>query len=51
MDGDWFKPTTPLILGHEGVGQVVAIGEHTIDPDVNIGDRVGLKFFGNACMR
>jgi alcohol dehydrogenase, propanol-preferring len=52
MDGDWaMKTETPRILGHEGVGRVVAIGEHTVDSDVKIGDRVGLKWHGNACMR
>jgi propanol-preferring alcohol dehydrogenase len=36
------KPEFPLIRGHEGVGHIVAIGEHS---DMSkIGDRVGVKW-------
>ncbi|ESK88734.1 mannitol-1-phosphate dehydrogenase [Moniliophthora roreri MCA 2997] len=41
----------PLVGGHEGVGRVVAIGEHTVGSNVKLGDRVGLKWFGNACLK
>jgi len=52
MDGDWItQATPPIVLGHEGVGHIVAIGEHTVDSDVKIGDRVGLKWFGKACLK
>jgi propanol-preferring alcohol dehydrogenase len=43
--GDWPVPTKDsLIGGHEGVGEVVAIGNDTIDSSVKIGDRVGVKW-------
>ncbi|KAF9266013.1 GroES-like protein [Marasmius fiardii PR-910] len=44
----------PLVGGHEAIGRVVAIGEGTqsVGADlVKVGDRVGLKWFGNACLR
>ncbi|KAF5348346.1 hypothetical protein D9758_010940 [Tetrapyrgos nigripes] len=61
-DGGWGAPIPiPIVGGHEGVGRVVAIGG---SPDasyayrgeeegirVKIGDRVGLKWFANACLR
>jgi len=48
--GDWgFAPKVPLIGGHEGVGVVVAIGEHTHNPAVKVGDRVGLKWLAGVC--
>jgi propanol-preferring alcohol dehydrogenase len=40
----------PLIGGHEGVGHVVAIGEHN-DSAIKIGDRVGVKWIGAVCMK
>ncbi len=50
--GDWgLIPKVPLIGGHEGVGVVVAIGEHTQDPAVKVGDRVGLKWLAGVCER
>ncbi|KAJ3555604.1 hypothetical protein NP233_g12169 [Leucocoprinus birnbaumii] len=49
-DADWGMPgIMPLIGGHEGVGVVVAIGEHTVSPAVQIGDRVGLKYIASIC--
>jgi len=43
--GDWPIPAKiPLIGGHEGVGDIVAIGENTVDSPVKIGDRVGIKW-------
>ncbi|KAL5512791.1 hypothetical protein ACEPAG_3057 [Sanghuangporus baumii] len=39
----------PLIGGHEGVGSVVAIGEHTLNSPVKVGDRVGITFLANTC--
>lgn len=49
---DWSrKPIIPLVGGHEGVGYVVAIGEHSPDGPVKIGDRVGIKWIGNVCLR
>ncbi|KLO13334.1 mannitol-1-phosphate dehydrogenase [Schizopora paradoxa] len=49
--GDWpAKPNNPLIGGHEGVGIVVAIGEHSERPPVKVGDRVGIKWLANSCL-
>ncbi|KAF7794778.1 hypothetical protein EIP86_005916 [Pleurotus ostreatoroseus] len=48
--GDWPVPAkTPLIGGHEGVGIIVAIGEHTARSPVKVGDRVGIKWLADAC--
>ena len=46
--GDWpVKPKMPLIPGHEGVGEVVAVGPG--DSPVAPGDRVALPWLGHAC--
>ncbi|TCD70709.1 alcohol dehydrogenase [Steccherinum ochraceum] len=48
---DWPVPAkTPLVGGHEGVGIVVAIGEHTQDSPVKLGDRVGIKWLAYSCL-
>ena len=48
--GDWKnKSKLPLIGGHEGIGRVVAIGEHSGGTAVKVGDRVGIKWIGNVC--
>ncbi|CAL1699240.1 unnamed protein product [Somion occarium] len=48
---DWPVPAkTPLIGGHEGVGHIVAIGEHTQDSPVKVGDRVGIKWLAYSCL-
>jgi propanol-preferring alcohol dehydrogenase len=47
-DGDWpVKPTLPFIPGHEGVGDVVALGRGVTGLD--IGDRVGVPWLHSAC--
>ncbi|EKM77296.1 hypothetical protein AGABI1DRAFT_86600 [Agaricus bisporus var. burnettii JB137-S8] len=49
--GDWPIPTkAPLIGGHEGVGEIVAIGENTTHSPVKIGDRVGIKWIAYSCL-
>ncbi|KAI0260290.1 GroES-like protein [Gloeopeniophorella convolvens] len=49
--GDWPIPTKrPLIGGHEGVGEIVAIGAHTVSSPVKIGDRVGVKWLADSCL-
>lgn len=46
--GDWpVKPKMPLIPGHEGVGNVVAVGPG--ESPVVVGDRVALPWLGHAC--
>lgn len=50
--GEWSrKPPLPLVGGHEGIGHVVAIGEHSTAGSVKVGDRVGVKWIGCVCMR
>lgn len=47
---DWpVKATTPLIGGHEGVGEVVAISENTEVSPVKLGQRVGIKWIAYSC--
>jgi len=46
--GDWpVKPNLPLVPGHEGVGEVVAIGDQVIH--IKLGDRVGIPWLYSAC--
>ncbi|KAH9939548.1 GroES-like protein [Amylocystis lapponica] len=50
-NGDWpLAAKLPLIGGHEGVGTVVAIGAHTQDSPVKLGDRVGIKWLAYSCL-
>nr|BAM20943.1 mannitol-1-phosphate dehydrogenase [Pholiota nameko] len=49
--GDWpVKPKHPLIGGHEGVGIIVAIGAHTANSPVELGQRVGVKWIAKSCL-
>lgn len=49
--GDWARTAPlPVILGHEGVGTVVAIGEHTANTQIKVGDRVGIKWIATTCL-
>jgi len=46
--GDWpVKPAPPFIPGHEGVGEVVAVGEGVTD--ISVGDMVGNAWLWSAC--
>ncbi|GGX65993.1 alcohol dehydrogenase [Tateyamaria omphalii] len=48
--GDWpVKPTAPFIPGHEGVGEVAAIGKDVTH--LKEGDRVGVPWLHTACGR
>ena len=48
--GDWpVKPTAPFIPGHEGVGEIVALG--TGVTHLKEGDRVGVPWLHSACGR
>lgn len=50
--GDWPVPSkTPLVGGHEGVGRIVAIGAHTTNSPVKLGDRVGIKWLADSCLQ
>ncbi|CCE83016.1 Piso0_002789 [Millerozyma farinosa CBS 7064] len=47
--GDWPLPTKlPLVGGHEGAGEVVALGENV--KGWNIGDLAGIKWLNGSCM-
>ncbi|MBY5943523.1 alcohol dehydrogenase AdhP [Halomonas litopenaei] len=46
--GDWpVKPNPPFIPGHEGVGEIAAVGEGV--SHVKEGDRVGIPWLYSAC--
>jgi propanol-preferring alcohol dehydrogenase len=48
-NADWpTKAKLPLVGGHEGIGRVVAVGEHSAG-NVKVGDRVGMKWIANVC--
>lgn len=47
-EGDWpVKPQPPFVPGHEGVGQVVALGEG--EHEIAVGDIVGNAWLWSAC--
>ncbi|WP_349572385.1 alcohol dehydrogenase AdhP [Azotobacter salinestris] len=47
-EGDWpVKPSPPFIPGHEGVGQVVAVGAGVTH--IKEGDRVGIPWLHSSC--
>jgi len=46
-DGDLTRPKLPLILGHEIVGTVVALGSRVAK--FRLGDRVGVPWLGQTC--
>jgi propanol-preferring alcohol dehydrogenase len=49
---DWpISGVTPLVGGHEGVGEIIAIGKHTQESPVKIGDRVGIKWLAYSCLQ
>ncbi|KAJ7116617.1 chaperonin 10-like protein [Mycena epipterygia] len=48
---DWpLSAKTPLVGGHEGVGEIVAIGNNTSHSPVKVGDRVGIKWLADSCL-
>src|SRR5450759_1539194 len=47
-EGDWpVKPSLPFIPGHEGAGEVVALGEGV--SELSVGDLVGNAWLWSAC--
>jgi len=50
MMGDWpLDNKLPLIGGHEGAGEIVAIGANTAT-ELKVGDKVGVKWLADSCM-
>src|SRR5699024_8247290 len=48
VQGDWpVRPSPPFVPGHEGVGEVVQVGEGVTD--VTVGDMVGNAWLWSAC--
>ncbi|MCB1207927.1 MAG: NAD(P)-dependent alcohol dehydrogenase [Verrucomicrobiales bacterium] len=47
LDNEWGIATYPFVPGHEIVGRVVALGDHT--KRLKIGDRVGLGWYSGSC--
>ncbi|KAH7887079.1 chaperonin 10-like protein [Phlebopus sp. FC_14] len=48
---DWpLTAEKPLVGGHEGVGEIVAIGDHTMHSPVRVGQRVGVKWVAYSCL-
>jgi uncharacterized zinc-type alcohol dehydrogenase-like protein len=47
LDNEWGTTTFPFVPGHEVIGRVVALGEHT--KRLAIGDRVGLGWYSGSC--
>ena len=47
IDGDLPSPKLPLVLGHEIVGRVEALGQGA--SRFRVGDRVGVPWLGGAC--
>jgi len=47
VDGDLTDPELPLVLGHEIVGRVAAVGEGA--SGFEVGDRVGVPWLGWTC--
>ncbi|WP_151549639.1 MULTISPECIES: zinc-dependent alcohol dehydrogenase [Corynebacterium] len=49
VEGDWpVKPGLPFVPGHEGVGEVVALGEGD-HADIEVGSMVGNVWLWSAC--
>jgi alcohol dehydrogenase, propanol-preferring len=47
LDGELTEPSLPLVLGHQIVGRVIAVGDGV--EDFSIGQRVGVPWLGWAC--
>ncbi len=47
LDGELAHPKLPLIIGHEIVGTVIAVGSQV--EKFNLGERVGVPWLGHTC--
>lgn len=47
LDGDLTEPTLPLVLGHEIVGRVEALGPGAVG--IALGQRLGVPWLGETC--
>lgn len=47
MDGDLKQPILPLVLGHQIVGKIEAVGEGVTG--FTLGQRVGVPWLGGSC--
>ncbi len=47
LDGELPDPLSPIILGHEIVGRIDALGAGVID--LKLGERVGIPWLGHTC--
>src|SRR5579859_3176579 len=48
LNNDWGISQYPVVLGHEIIGKVVAIG--SVAKGVSVGQRVGIGWTANSCM-
>ena len=48
LNNEWGISSYPLVPGHEVIGWVVALGEHT--KGLSLGQRVGLGWYAGSCM-
>lgn len=49
IENEWQMTNYPIVPGHEIVGEVIALGEQV--KNLKVGDRVGLGWFSESCMR
>lgn len=49
LDGDLPDPALPLIMGHQIVGTVLALGDNVTT--LSVGERVGVPWLGGSCGR
>jgi uncharacterized zinc-type alcohol dehydrogenase-like protein len=50
LDDEWGMTTYPFVPGHEGVGRIVALGEHAQGKGLSIGQRVGIGWYAYSCL-
>ena len=51
MKGYFSPPKKNLVGGHEGIGEVVAIGRGTANSKVKLDQRVGIKYVAESCLQ